>query len=153
MSRRDQITMSDDEIAEFLGGRRIATVATLGPTGQPHLVAIWYCLVDGDLAFWTYGKSQKIVNLRRDPRTSILVDDGISYDELRGVQIAGQGDIIDDPEAVFTVGREVHRRYIGGEQTHEVLEGIRATGEKRVAVRVRPETVVSWDHGKLAGAY
>jgi PPOX class probable F420-dependent enzyme len=153
MSRRDQITMTDEEITTFLDGRLIATVATVGPTGHPHLVAIWYCLVDGDLAFWTYAKSQKIVNLRRDPRISILVDDGISYDELRGVHIAGQGEIIEDPEAIFTVGREVHRRYIGGEQTDEVLEGIRATGEKRVAVRVHPEAVVSWDHGKLAGSY
>src|SRR5947209_15049869 len=100
MSRREQIRMSEDEIQAFLDEQRTMAVATIGRDGFAHVVAMWYVLVDGKLAFWTYAKSQKALNLRRDHKATCLVEAGEGYNELRGVQIKGRATLIDDPDAV-----------------------------------------------------
>ena len=144
--------MTDEEISSFLEGRHTMTVATLSADGQPHLVAMWYGFLDGVPAFWTYGKSQKIVNLRRDPRLTCLVEDGESYDQLRGVELAGTGTIIDDPEVVLALGISLYERYTAPFEEN-VREVLARTASKRVAVRIEASDVVSWDHRKLGGVY
>src|SRR3954451_25289721 len=106
-SRRSQITMSDSEIESYLAGQRILNVATVGPTGHPHLVAMWYAYVHGELCFWTFAKSQKIANLRRDAKMTGLVESGESYNELRGVELVGMGRIVDDDARILEIGKAV----------------------------------------------
>jgi PPOX class probable F420-dependent enzyme len=144
--------MSDDEVEGFLDGRHTMNVATIGPDGRIHLVAMWYGFLEGAPAFWTYGKSQKILNLRRDPRITALVEDGEQYDELRGVELVGTGTVVEDRERIMALGRSVFERYTGpySEEMEPVLE---ATGAKRLVVKVEVESVVSWDHRKLGGRY
>lgn len=144
--------MTAAEIEEFLAGRRTMSVATLGIGGQPHLVAMWYGFLGSAPAFWTYRRSQKAVNLRRDPRLTCLVEDGDSYDRLRGVELVGRGTVIDEPEVVLAVGTSVIGRYIepGDIQSRDAML---ASAAKRVAVRIDVDRVVSWDHSKLAGSY
>src|SRR5680860_1689977 len=98
MSRQDQIRMTDEEVLDFLSGRHTMNVASIGRDGQPHLVAMWYGFHDGAPAFWTYGKSQKVVNLRRDPRLTCLVEEGSAYKDLVGVELIGTGTILEDRE-------------------------------------------------------
>ncbi|HEX2038993.1 MAG TPA: PPOX class F420-dependent oxidoreductase [Acidimicrobiales bacterium] len=152
MSRRDLIRMTDEEVHAFLDGRHTMNVATIGPDGQPHLVAMWYGFLDGSPAFWTYGKSQKVVNLRRDPRITCLVETGEAYHELRGVEIVGRATVLDDRESVLAVGRSVHERYTGPFEG-TALPALEQMGAKRVAVRIDVARVVSWDHAKLVGTY
>jgi PPOX class probable F420-dependent enzyme len=147
-NQRTQITMSDDEIAAFIARQRTTTMATIGPTGTPHLVAMWYALIDGRIWFETKAKSQKAQNLRRDSRVTCLVEDGQTYDTLRGVSIEGQGVIVEDPEALFAVGVNIWERYTGP-YTDEMKPFVEAMLNKRIAVRVDPERVRSWDHRKL----
>jgi PPOX class probable F420-dependent enzyme len=151
MSRRDQIRMTDDEVAEFLDANRSMTLATLGPDGRPHLTAMWYAVSDGHIVFWSYGRAQKIVNLRRDPRLTILVEDGAAYNELRGVSLTGTAEILEGPDDVLAVGELLLRRHTdSGEAASQAAA---ATAPKRVAVRVDAERVTSWDHRKLGGGY
>jgi PPOX class probable F420-dependent enzyme len=152
MSRRDQIKMTDAEIDEFLSGRHTMNVATIGKDGRPHLVAMWYGFIDNKTAWWTYGRSQKVLNLRRDPRITCLVETGDTYDQLRGVELVGVGTILEDRDEVMTVGRSVFERYTGP-WTDAAEGGVAAMGAKRVAVRIDVESVVSWDHTKLGGTY
>jgi PPOX class probable F420-dependent enzyme len=151
-SRRDLIRMTDEEVEQFLDGRHTMNVATIGPDGRIHLVAMWYGFLEGAPAFWTYGKSQKILNLRRDPRITALVEDGEQYDELRGVELVGTGTVVEDRERIMALGRSVFERYTGpySEEMEPVLE---ATGAKRLVVKVEVESVVSWDHRTLGGRY
>jgi PPOX class probable F420-dependent enzyme len=151
MSRRDQIRMTDDEVRDFLDATRTMTLATLGPDGRPHLTAMWYAVADGHVVFWSYRQAQKIVNLRRDPRLSLLMEDGETYGELRGVSITGTGAILEDPDDVLAVGRLLLERH--GASGEGSTQAAAATAPKRVAVRVDVERVTSWDHGKLAGGY
>ena len=106
-NQRAQITMTAEEIEAFLASQRTATLVTLGPTGHPHAVAMWFGLVDGVLWFETKAKAQKAVNLRRDPRATVLVEDGETYDTLRGVSMEGRCEVVDDPEALWAVGVSV----------------------------------------------
>ena len=152
MNRRDQIKMSDAEITEFLNGRRTMNIATIGKDGRPHLVAMWYGFLEGAPAFETYAKSQKILNLRRDPRITCLVEEGDVYEQLRGVELIGTGAIVDDHDQLMAVGRSVFERYTGP-YTDEMAPFLEQTGRKRVAVRIDVERVVSWDHRKLGGSY
>lgn len=152
MSRRDLIKMTDAEIEVFLAGRHVMNIATIGSDGRPHLVAMWYGFIDAKPAWWTYGKSQKIVNLRRDPRITCLVESGETYDQLRGVELIGTGTILEDRDDVMTVGRSVFERYTGP-WSDAAEGGVAAAGAKRVAVRIDIEQVVSWDHSKLGGTY
>jgi len=153
MSRRDQIRMSDQETAKFLEDGRTLQVATIGQDGMPHLVAMWYCLLDGELAFWTYAKSQKVLDLRRDPRLSCLVETGTKYEELQGVQVRGRGEIVEDPAVIEQVGELVYARYNDGPINDTVRQALAVVGAKRVAVIVHPDTVITWDHRKLGGGY
>ncbi|HEX9260147.1 MAG TPA: pyridoxamine 5'-phosphate oxidase family protein [Acidimicrobiales bacterium] len=153
-NRRDAIKMSETEVHEFLQGRRVMNVATLGPSGHPHLVAMWYGFVEGHPAFWTFGKAQKVVNLRRDSRITCLVEDGESYDQLRGVELIGTGRIVEDYEAVLAIGKSVGERYTGPAAVSEAaLPFLEAQARKRVGVIIDVDKVVSWDHTKLGGGY
>lgn len=149
MSRRDQIRMTPEEIDAFLAGRHSMSLATIGADGRPHLVAMWYGFLDGAPAVWTYGKSQKVVNLRRDARITALVESGETYDTLRGVELIGTARVLDDPDTVMAVGRSVSERY-SGSVPDEILA---VMGAKRVAIVIDVERIVSWDHAKLGGAY
>ncbi|WP_282785581.1 PPOX class F420-dependent oxidoreductase [Nocardia sp. CC201C] len=148
VNQRAAIVMTDQEITDFLERSRIATLATLGPTGTPHLTAMWYGLIDGHIWFETKAKSQKAVNLRRDPRVTVLVEAGDTYDQLRGVSIEGRAEIVDDPEALFRVGVSVWERYTGP-YSEDMKPFVEQMLNKRVAVRVVPKRVRSWDHRKL----
>jgi len=153
MSRRDQILMTPDEIRGFLDAGRDLQVASINADGTPHLVTMWYLRDGDDVVFWTYGKSQKVVNLRRDPRVTVLVATGEKYEELKGVSIAGTATIVDDPDDVLAFGERVYEKHWGPIEHEMVREGVRTMGAKRVLVRVTPVRTTSWDHSKLGGAY
>ncbi|NME78561.1 PPOX class F420-dependent oxidoreductase [Rhodococcus sp. 105337] len=147
-NRRAEIAMTDSEISDFLHHSRVATLASLGPTGMPHLVAMWYAVLDGEIWFETKAKSQKVVNLRRDNRVTALVEAGDTYDQLRGVALEGHAEITDDHDTVFAVCRDVWNRYTAP-YTEEARPAVEQMMAKRVAVRVVPGRVRSWDHRKL----
>jgi PPOX class probable F420-dependent enzyme len=146
--QRNQIVMSEAEITDFVTRSRTGTMATIGPDGQPHLVAMWYGIVDGDIWIETKTKSQKAVNLRRDPRVSFLIEDGMTYDTLRGVSFEGVAQIVDDPDMIFRVGVSVWERY-NGPYTEDLKPAVDMMMNKRVAVRIVANRTRSWDHRKL----
>lgn len=157
VNERTRIKMSAEEIQELLGEGRKLQLATINSDGTPHLVTMYYTLVDGSPAFWTYRAAQKARNLDRDPRLSCLVEAGEGYFDLRGVQITGVARRVDDPSAVADVGREIARQMAGPRGDGAAVEGSGSTEEyvaraarKRVAYIVEPRRVVSWDHRKLA---
>ena len=152
MKRRNLISMTDEEVRAFLEEGRTLQVATIERDGTPHIVAMWYVLIDGEVAFWTYAKSQKTVNLRRDPRLACLVEAGEQYNELRGVQIKGHAVISDDGAVVQRVGEAIWQRYTGP-LDESARQAVAIQGAKRVVIFVKPDQVVSWDHRKLEGGY
>ena len=145
---RDAIRMSEAEVAALFAECRSLQVATLGPKGEPHLTTLWYTVHQGNVIFETYGKSQKVMNLRRDPRMSFLVEDGHTYDQLRGVAMEGTGVVIDDPDVVWEVCRNVFERY-NGPYSEELRPFVEVMAKNRVAVRLDVDRVRSWDHRKL----
>jgi PPOX class probable F420-dependent enzyme len=147
-NQRSQITMDDAEVREFLEQQRVVNIATIGAGGMPHVVAMWFAVVDGDIWFETKAKSQKVVNLRRDPRISCLVEAGHTYDTLRGVELEGTAEIIEDPDAIWEVGKSVWERY-NGPYSEEVKPLVEVMLHKRVAVKVNAERIRTWDHRKL----
>jgi HemK-like putative methylase/PPOX class probable F420-dependent enzyme len=149
-NQRSQITMTPDEVAEFLDQSRTVTMATIGPDGTPHLVAMWYGLIDGKMYFETKAKSQKAANLRRDPRITCSVEAGDSYDQLRGVSIEGTATIIDDTtsDEYWAAGISVFERY-QGPYNEEMRPFVEVMMNKRVVVRVDPHRIRTWDHRKL----
>lgn len=153
-SKRSQITMTDDEVQVYLESERVLNVATIGPTGHPHLVAMWFAMVDSKPVFWTFTKSQKIVNLRRDSKMTGLVESGDSYDQLRGVELRGRGTIVDDYEAILEIGKAVGVKYNGPSVLGDAaLPFLEAQATKRLGVVFEIEHIASWDHTKLAGSY
>lgn len=147
-NQRSAIVLSTEEIQQFLEGSRSMTLATVGANGTPHLVAMWFALIDGDICFETKSKSQKAVNLRRNPTVSCLVEDGLTYEELRGVAIEGTAEITEDPDLLWRIGVNVFERYYGP-YTEELKPFVEQMLVKRVAVRVKSERMRSWDHQKL----
>ncbi len=146
--QRTQIVMTDEEITDFVARGRTGTMATIGASGQPHLVAMWYAVLDGEIWIETKVKSQKVVNLRRNSRVSFLIEDGMTYDSLRGVSFEGVAEILDDPDTIFAVGVSVWERY-NGPYTDDLKPAVDMMMNKRVAVRIVSDRVRSWDHRKL----
>ncbi|MFT5202231.1 MAG: PPOX class probable F420-dependent enzyme [Candidatus Aldehydirespiratoraceae bacterium] len=147
-NQRSQITMTDEEIDVFLDQSRTATMATVGPSGAPHLVAMWYAYLDGTIWFETKGKAQKVKNLERNDRLSVMVEDGLTYDQLRGVALEGRGIVVTDPDEIWTMGVNVFERY-NGPYSEEMKPFVEIMLQKRVAVKLEIERVRSWDHRKL----
>jgi PPOX class probable F420-dependent enzyme len=154
-SRRDQITLTEDEQRELIESERIVVVCSLGPRGWPHVMPLWYVPRDGEIWIWTYAKSQKVKNLERDARATLLIETGIEYVELRGVQIEAEAEIVRDLDEIVDYAKEMTVRYSEGISSVEgdAAAGLRAQAPKRVAIRFHPTRVVSWDHGKLGGTY
>lgn len=150
-NQRTQIQMTEAEVEQFIERSRTATMATIGASGLPHLVAMWYAVVDGEIWFETKAKAQKVKNLQRDQRMTVMIEDGHTYDKLRGVSLDGRGTIVDDPDAIWRVGLSVWERYTGP-YTDEMKPFVEVMLNKRVAVRFEVERVRSWDHTKLGMA-
>jgi PPOX class probable F420-dependent enzyme len=153
-NKRNNITMTDAEVDAFLAEQTVLNIATISPTGHPHLVAMWYAMIDGKVTFWTFGKSQKVMNLRRDPKITGLVESGDTYDQLRGVEIVGTAELIEDYDTILSIGKEVGVKYNGDIILSEAaLPVLEAQARKRIGIQIVPERIVSWDHTKLGGSY
>jgi PPOX class probable F420-dependent enzyme len=148
MDRRRQIRMSEAELAAFLEGQRTVTCATIGPGGRPHLAALWYLPAGDRLDCWTYAASQKARNLARDPRATLLTEAGTAYQELRGVSLECDAELVRDPDQVLDIGVALAVRY-GATPGPELRAGLAAQAAKRVGIRFHPTRVSSWDHRKL----
>ena len=154
MSRRGQIKLSEDEQRELLESERVVVVSSLGARGWPHSMPLWYVLRGTEIWIYTYAKSQKVKNLERDPRATLLVETGHEYGELRGVQIEAEAEIHRDLDSVYEVGKELTLRYSGGAAlSADAAEALKAQARKRVAVRFKPMRIATWDHRKLGGTY
>ena len=155
MSRRDQIQLGEDERRELLESERVVVVASIGPRGWPHSMPLWYVPREGEIWIYTYAKSQKVRNLERDPRATLLVETGHEYAELRGVMIEAEAEIHRDIETVYPLAEELTLRYAEGLESVEgdAKAALQAQARKRVAVRFRARRTASWDHRKLGGAY
>lgn len=153
MHKRNAIELTDDERERYVAEAATVILVTIGRDGYPHAVPMWFVVdADGAILMTTYRRSQKVVNARRNPRVALLVESGTRYDELEGVMIRGDAEVIDDEEQCVTVLTEIQRKHGAGLATG-VEEVMRAQARKRVVIKVRPARVVSWDHRKLAGAY
>lgn len=150
-NQRSQITMTPEEIDVFIEQSRTATMATVGPNGAPHLVAMWYAWLDGTVWFETKAKAQKVVNLRRNDRLSVMIEDGRTYDQLRGVALEGRGVVIEDPDEIWRMGVNVFERY-NGPYSEEMKPFVEIMLQKRVAVKLEIERIRTWDHRKLGMA-
>lgn len=155
MSRRDQIILSDAELDELLGGERVAIVTSLGSRGWPHSMPLWFVAREGEVWIWTYAKSQKVRNLERDPRATVLVESGHEYGELRGAMIEAEAVLHRDLETVTGFAEELTLRYAEGLSSIEgdARAGLEAQAPKRVAIQFKPVRTATWDHRKLGGTY
>ena len=154
-SRRDQIKLSDEEVRELIDSERIVVVSSLGPRGWPHVMPLWYVPRDGEIWIWTYAKSQKVKNLERDPRATLLIETGVEYQDLRGIQIEAEAELIRDIDEIVEYAKEMTVRYSEGIESVEgdAAAGLQAQAPKRVAIHFHPKRIATWDHGKLGGSY
>ena len=153
-SRRDQIKLTPDEVAEFLAAERVLNVATAGPDGWPHLTSLWYVMRGMDPWAWTYAKSQKVKNLERDDRATTLVESGSEYSELKGVMLKTRARIERDTDKVIDFAAELFAKYQGTDPaTDDMRDALRGQAVKRVAIRFEVVETVTWDHAKLGGVY
>ena len=148
--QRDVIRMTRQEVDEFLLGRHTMSLATINHDATVHLVAMWYGFLEGCVAIETKTKSQKVRNLRRDPRMTCMVEEGDHYEELRGVELVGTAEIVEEPERMWEMGVNLFERY-QGTYTEEMRPYVEAMLHKRVVVKLHTDRIVSWDHRKLGG--
>ncbi len=98
----------------FIDEQRTLVCATNGLRGWPHLMPLWFVVRGPDIWAWTFAKSQKVRNLERDPRATLQIETGETYDQLRGVMLEATVDLHRDTEAVAALGAEILARYSGG---------------------------------------
>lgn len=155
MSRRDQIELSEEELRELLEAERVAVVSSIGPRGWPHSMPMWFVPRQGEVWVWTYAKSQKVRNLERDPRATVLVETGHDYNELRGAMIEAEAELHRDPETVLAFAEELTLRYAEGISSvrGDARAALEAQAPKRVSIHFKPLRTATWDHRKLGGGY
>jgi hypothetical protein len=148
MKQRDRVTMTTGEVAALLAGSHKLQLATINADGTPHLVTMFYAMLGGRIAFWTYRAAQKACNLARDPRVTCLVETGEEYFELRGVQVAGLARPVEDQAGIMEIGRGVAAG-MAGVPAGSVEDYVAQSARKRVGFIVEPTRIISWDHSKL----
>ncbi len=156
MSRRDQIKLTDEEIRQFLSDHQTIILNSIAPDGVPHPMPMWFAYgEDGSVSMTTFSKSQKIRNLERDPRVSLLAEDGTVYSELRAAVMYGTAELIEDTEKVADILEAITLRTGGapGVDPASFRAGLVKRAEKRTGIRIVPSKIVSWDHRKLGGKY
>ncbi len=155
MSRRDQIKLSNEELRELLESERVAIISSNGPRGFPHSMPLWFVPRQGEIWIWTYAKSQKVRNLERDPRATVLIETGHEYGELRGAMIEAEAELHHDAATVIGFAEELTVRYAEGIDSVEgdAKAALEAQAPKRVAIHFKPRRVATWDHRKLGGTY
>jgi PPOX class probable F420-dependent enzyme len=154
VNRRAAIRMTDEEALAFLDEQRTVICATRGHDGWPHLMPLWYVVRDGTLWAWTYAKAQKTKNLERDPRATLQVEAGETYDQLRGLMLRTEATLHRDPETISGFVAELAARYAPpGADPEAMREGFAQQVPKRVAIEFAERGRVSWDHRKLGGTY
>jgi PPOX class probable F420-dependent enzyme len=149
--------MRPAEAEEWLDKGENCSLATIDRDGYPHVVAMAYAVDHGDIVMTSFGKAQKVVNLRRNPRAAVMVEGGKAYHALKGVMIRGRADIIEDPERVLEVlnlvgrraNRNAARQSSQSDANDQIVEQARRLAPKRVVIRIHPEKWASWDHSKL----
>jgi len=150
--------MTKDEVRHFLESKKTISIVSNGPGGYPHPMPMWFALdPDESVRMATYRTSQKILNIQRDPRVSLLCESGTEYAELKGVVYYGNAELIDDFDLVCDTLLRAGGRGQGLPKdpaaAKTIQEGMRKNAEKRYVIRVKPERIVSWDHSKLGGTY
>jgi PPOX class probable F420-dependent enzyme len=154
MNRRKQIELTPAERKDYLETAHTIILTSLDHRGYPHPVAMWYVVApDGDILMTTFAKSQKTINLRRDPRCALLIESGRTYPELKGLLIRGRASLDENTEHVLDVLEAAHHKYNTPGPSEGLRDVMRNQARKRVVVRIKPERVSSWDHSKLGGAY
>ncbi len=157
MSRRDQIRMNDDEIRDLLRENKTIIISSIGQDGFPHPMPMWFSVDEAMvISMTTFRKSQKILNLQRDPRVSLLVESGLEYQELKGVVIYGRAELSEDLDQIIAAllaaaGQEAPADDADAQKA--MREVMQKTASKRTVIRVKPERVISWNHAKLGGVY
>ncbi len=152
-SRRASIALTSEEQKHIIEDGWTLQVASNGPKGFPHLVAMWYAVIEGEIHFTTFRKSQKILNLRRNPKLTVMLEAGRLYNELRGLVIEGDAELIDDLQYTARVMSLVGNKYQGMPIRTETPEAALGPAAKRTTVRIHPVRIFSWDHSKLGGQY
>ncbi|MGI9292650.1 MAG: pyridoxamine 5'-phosphate oxidase family protein [Pseudomonadales bacterium] len=152
-SRRDTIAMTEEELWDFIESQKSIQVCTLNKDGSPHLTVMWFAIKDKTIVLETFTKAQKIVNLKRNPKMAVLLEDGEKYEELRGVSINCEAELIDDYATVHALHVDVVVRNQPGVTAEQAEEFTRDMSKKKTVIRVRPQKVMSWDHRKLGGTY
>lgn len=153
MNKRNAIELSDDERRRYLQEALTIILVSIGRDGYPHAVPMWFVVDDdGTISMTTYGRSQKTLNVRRNPRVALLVESGVRYDQLKGVLLRGTAEVIDDQDTCVQTLMRIQTKHMGA-LAPGVEEIMRAQAQKRVVLRITPERIASWDHQKLGGAY
>ncbi|MCP4308051.1 MAG: pyridoxamine 5'-phosphate oxidase [bacterium] len=151
--------MTPEEAQQFLSSNTVLEVATIGGDGWPHLAPMWYVMDEGKVVFRSFTKSQKIVNLQRNPKLSVLVETGDDYSQLQGVMIKGTAKLVTDPAYVLSIYGGLAAKYPKINDTPveldaDALETVFGRfASKNTAVVVEPSKIITWDHTKLGGTY
>jgi general stress protein 26 len=157
MSRRDQIRLTDVEIREYLEESKTVILCSNGRDGYPHVMPMWFRVAeDGSIHMTTYARSQKVLNLKRDPRATLLVESGIGYAELKGVMFRGEMEVIEDLDQIvdtMMAASNERQPVTDPDQLASLREAMKKTASKRVLLRMKLENPLSWDHSKLGGVY
>ncbi|MEO6027693.1 MAG: pyridoxamine 5'-phosphate oxidase family protein [Candidatus Binatia bacterium] len=153
MKKRDAIQLTDAERRTYLQAALTIILVTVGSDGYPHAVPMWFVIDDdGTVYMTTYGPSQKVLNVRRNPRVALLVESGVRYEELKGVLLRGDAEVVEDEALCVEILTKIHAKHAGG-LASGVEDVMKAQARKRIVLKIAPKRIASWDHRKLAGAY
>lgn len=137
------MTFDDPRVQRFLATKDVVVLATVGPDGAPLATPMWFLHDASTLTLISVDETQKVRNLRRDPRLFIVAESGTRGD-VRGVAIRGRAEFLaDGPERRALADRWL-KKY---DPDAERLWGGRAMPRNRVMFRIAPERVHAWGLG------
>jgi PPOX class probable F420-dependent enzyme len=137
------MALDDTRVQGFLASKEVAVLATLQADGSPLAMPMWFLHAPATLTMISVAETQKVRNLRRDPRVSVVAEAVTGSGEIRGVIVQGRVEFLSDgPERRALIER-FHEKY---RRLEKLWEG-KAMPPNRVMFRIVPSRVRSWGLG------
>lgn len=140
------ISLTPGELEEYLATQRTTRVATAAADGTPHVVPLWFVWIDGVMFLNSTLGNVTTDNILESGKATAVMDDGETYDALRGVVVTARAVRADDDPRIAEAERTWSEKYLGGNPVPY------RAWKNRAWFRLDPERIASWDFRKIPEA-
>lgn len=133
--------LDEERVQRFLGTKEVVVLATLQADGAPLAMPMWFLHDSAQLTMISVAGTQKVRNLRRDPRVCVVAESVSASGAICGVTVQGRAEFLSDGPERRALATRLLAKY---DPRLERLWSGRDMPADRVMFRIVPSHVRVW---------